>query len=323
MDVQTYLHGGGTRLAAHLGALKALEAAGVNVVHWAGASAGSLVAAVSAAGFRHNEAVDLMLNTDYRRFLDRSTYRMIRDYGLCSGKRFEKWLDGVLGGARFASLDAPLSVVATEMSTGNAHVFSPRTTPDMKIATAVRCSIGIPGIFAARRIGGEMFVDGALSVIDPSTLFPPVDLPSVLVRLRTDAHAPFARRERLGPAAYIHRSMEILLRNVQDHCNPGWFTHDLQIQVGSHLPMAFHLTAEDKQSLYDGAFRQATAALTGTPIDAPPRSEPFSQLDPFDDGFHDDLNGKVRGGNAAARESPGAESVGAIDSGDVVAMKRY
>lgn len=260
MECCTYLHGGGTRLAAHLGALQALQERNGKTVAWAGASAGSLVAAVMAAGFSHRQACELMLDTDYRMFLDRSAFRMLRDYGLCSGKRFEKWLDGVLGGARFDSLDVPLSVVATNVATGDAHVFSQRQTPELKVATAVRCSIGIPGVFGVRRVGTDMFVDGALTVIDPARLFPfPADA-SVVVRLR--AHAlPMARRRSFGPAAYVRRIMEIMLRCADDLCSPEWFTHDIQLHLAPDSPVAFGMTPAEKRELYELGREQCAAVF--------------------------------------------------------------
>lgn len=85
MQTDVFLQGGGTRLAAHLGALRAIDECGGRIAAWSGASAGSLVAAVMASGFMPAMAFDLMLETDYRQFLDMRPMSLFRGFGLCSG----------------------------------------------------------------------------------------------------------------------------------------------------------------------------------------------------------------------------------------------
>jgi len=266
MSWNVYLHGGGTRLAVHLGALKALEEHNADITAWAGTSAGSLVAAVMACGYSHQAAFELMMETDYRMFLDRSALRMLRNYGLCSGRKFESWLDNVLGGARFKSLDRPFAVVATDVATGNARIFSHDHTPEIKIATAVRCSIGIPGIFGVRRLGAEAFIDGAFAAVDPAELFPNPNAPSAVVRLHRDPAAELPRK-RLGLAAYIGRVMEIMLRCADDLCCPEWFTHDLRLAIDHSGPMAFGMAAEEKQQLYEQGYQKSRRMLGESPVE--------------------------------------------------------
>ena len=92
MEFNLYLSGGGTRLAAYLGALREIEERGGRVAQWAGSSAGGLLAAVLASGYSHEQALSLLMRTDFRQFLDFRPTGVLRRYGIYAGKRLEKWL---------------------------------------------------------------------------------------------------------------------------------------------------------------------------------------------------------------------------------------
>lgn len=261
MHCNVFLLGGGTRLAAHLGALKALEERGGRIAAWAGASAGSLVSAVRASGYTSAQAFDLMLNTDYRKFFDVRPLGLIRGYGLCSGKPFEKWLDGVTGGKCFQDLDVPLSVVCADVDTGEAYICSNDLTPDMKISTAVRCSISIPGIFAVRRVNGSILVDGSLARVEPSMIFPNSSVPAIAVRqVRNQA----ARMTQAGPPGftdYVKRVADLILNATDDRSSPELWEHNLFIRTGHHSPVNFDLTSDDKHELYEMGYQQIASEL--------------------------------------------------------------
>ena len=261
MGVNVFLFGGGTRLAAHVGAVKAITDSGQQITAWSGASAGSLVGAVYSAGWSHEQAFELMMETNYRRFLRIRPLRMMRDFGIYSGDAFEKWLDELLGGARFRSLDIPFSVVTTDITTGAPLVFSHDETPDAKIATAVRCSISIPGIFGVRRLGESVLTDGSLTTVTADQLFPDAGLPSLIVRMKRDPDSLFEHRSRFGLASFISRMMEILLRAADDYCRPETFTHDCCLHLGTNSPLTFGITPETKQELFDLGFEQTGKQL--------------------------------------------------------------
>jgi NTE family protein len=62
--------GGGAKGVALVGALKAIEDAGIELVGWGGTSAGAIVAALAAAGWGADALRELMLNQDFTKFLD-------------------------------------------------------------------------------------------------------------------------------------------------------------------------------------------------------------------------------------------------------------
>jgi NTE family protein len=259
--MNVFLIGGGTRLAAHLGALKAIEEQRGPVGAWAGASAGSLIAAVRAAGFSHGKAVDLMLETNYRQFFDVRPLELFRGYGLCSGKRLEKWLNVILRGVRFKDLPHPLAVVCTNIETGEPVILSNTNHPNMNVATAVRCSVGIPGLFAVKRVAGAVLVDGGLTPIDESTLFPAGAERALAIRMVRDRKSQ-PMRTGFGWAAYIQRIASLLLDAGDDSQSAAPQTPtSLTIRTGHHSAVDFDLSPLEKQELYELGYNQAATYL--------------------------------------------------------------
>jgi len=261
MDLNVFLQSGGTRVAVHVGAVRAIEEAGGRVAAWAGVSAGSLVAAVRACGFSQHEAYDLMLHTDYRQFLDRRPLALITGFGLCAGTVFEYWLDEILGGRRFRDLGVPLAIVATDASTGEAIVFSNHTTPEEKVATAVRCSISIPGVFAVRRVGGRTCVDGCLTHAAPGHLFPDTGSSNAVVRMVGERRCR-PQNGRLNLARYIRSIAEIVTNSIDSHRVADDWTYDLCINVGDSSGIDFKLGQAGKQQLYELSRRQCHQLLS-------------------------------------------------------------
>jgi len=257
MNLNVCLLGGGTRLAAHLGALKAIHDQGGRISGWSGASAGSLVAAIRAGGYTHEMAVDLMRDTDYRQFLDFRPMGLVRGYGLCSGRRFEKWLDGVLEGRRFRDLEVPLSVVCTDILTGMPYIFSNDATPDEKISTAVRCSIGIPGIFAIRRLQDAVLVDGSLAAAEDSDLFPDSPHETLTIRLVRSQAARLDRTVRLDLSAYVQRVAGMLLDAADEPSISGdQWRRTLLVRTGEHSSINFKLSTADRDELFQMGYQQ-------------------------------------------------------------------
>lgn len=175
--------GGGAKGAAEVGALRAIEQAGIHVDYIAGTSIGSVVGALYAAGYRADELDSLFchqqwlnLLTDRREDLSREPYRQVRgityvfgfpildknsqSFGLLRGQVVEQMLDSMLalrGCVEFGCLPIPFRCVATEWRTASEVVLGEGTIPQ-----AVRASIAIPGIFKPSEVGGRQLVDGGM-----------------------------------------------------------------------------------------------------------------------------------------------------------------
>ncbi|HEY7411397.1 MAG TPA: patatin-like phospholipase family protein [Vicinamibacteria bacterium] len=151
------LSGGGAHAAAHAGALKALEAAGIPLAGIAGVSGGALVAAAWAGG------------ADMDRLVDQASrlhpWMWVRGWGggLLSGTRLGMLIDEFLPVTRFADLRCPVWVVATDVDSGEALVF--REGDNLR--DVVRASCSFPGFFPPLQVGDRRLFDGGVSEVVP------------------------------------------------------------------------------------------------------------------------------------------------------------
>lgn len=165
--VALMLVGGGIRFPAFIGALKAIEEKGIRVSKIIGSSTGSIVGALYACGWSPEEIYREIQNLDTRRFKDFSIKTVIRNFGLFSGDRLERWIDGKLGGRRFGdSFRIPLEIIATDMLSYQPVVFSAAEFPDVGLAAAATGSTAVPWVFGYRKLTAQgkkyALVDGSL-----------------------------------------------------------------------------------------------------------------------------------------------------------------
>lgn len=203
--------GGGVRGAAHAGAFQAAKESGMNFERLAGTSAGSIVAALIAAGGTPDHISNLLMETDLSAFLSPSVksdsiyknnnkqlnfvkylplgkFSPIKDIlfnsGIHSSCKIQEWLEvqlqtlllpyrgkGSQGNIRFNELKIPLHIVATNLSTGLPQVWSTETTPEESVSYAVRCSCSIPFFFQAISDKESILVDGGVVSNLPSFIF--------------------------------------------------------------------------------------------------------------------------------------------------------
>jgi predicted acylesterase/phospholipase RssA len=183
--------GGGCKALAFIGAYQEAKERGVFFSEVAGTSAGSIFAAMVAAGATPSDMQNAVLKTDFNKFLaPASKQDKIKGYGglkfagmfsskancaskfmqflgLYSSSYIEEWLNDILlkltgresGTVTFLDLKLPLYVISTDVSGQKQKVWSYADTPNESVAKAVRCSCSIPIFF--QPVDGQ-YVDGAL-----------------------------------------------------------------------------------------------------------------------------------------------------------------
>jgi NTE family protein len=149
------LGSGAARGWAHVGVIRALEAAGVKPDVICGTSIGALVGGVHLAG-----KLDVL--EQWARDLTRLKVMSYLDFqmargGLISGNRLTENIARHLGGLRIEDLPSPFATIVTDLASG--HEVWIR---DGNLVEALRISISLPGIFAPARREGRWLVDGAL-----------------------------------------------------------------------------------------------------------------------------------------------------------------
>jgi len=198
--------GGGCRAAAFGGAYDASYKLGVRFSEVAGTSAGSIVAALLAAGAEPGYLLEKLTELNFPDLLekpDRSTFsnrqmllnalgkvlrascrlasvvEVARFGGLYSSVGIEKWVEECLkeltgkknGPVIFSELEMPLHVVAGDLNTMKPRVWSSHITPSQSVAHAVRASCSIPLFFQPVEEGSALLVDGGLVSNIPHFLF--------------------------------------------------------------------------------------------------------------------------------------------------------
>lgn len=181
------LGGGGARGAAHIGVLEVLEKYRIPIDCVAGTSMGALVAGVWAAGMppaRMREAMaqanwnDMFIdNPDYselsyrnksiaRRYLPGSESGVTADgvryqSSVVAGQKIKLFFNQLVranqGERSIEDLPLPLSIIATDIGTGEKVVFA-----NGPLTTAMRASMAVPGLIAPVDHLGSKLVDGGL-----------------------------------------------------------------------------------------------------------------------------------------------------------------
>lgn len=195
MFIDGVFSGGGIKAFALLGAFEEAEKRGFQFVRMAGTSAGSIVAALIAAGYTSEQIYKLLDELDLKKLIygkkgniPTSLFRWLLIYwrmGLYSGNALENWIAEKLaakGLTYFSDLPPQtLRVIASDLTYGQMIVLpddlkkygiSPRSFP---IAKAIRMSCSFPYFFEPVKLkisnGTNIVVDGGVLSNFPMWLF--------------------------------------------------------------------------------------------------------------------------------------------------------
>ena len=197
--------GGGCKAVAYIGAYKEAYERGINFSEVAGTSAGSIVAALIAAGASPDRLSAIIGDLDFNQFdkspVSKGKYkgmgwlakaassllliigemgRMVRNFLLYLGYRdsgsiesfMEQHLSDLLGiknrTITFSDMKMPVSVISSDLQSNSVKVWSKDRTPNDSVAYAVRCSCSIPLYF--QPVDGR-YVDGGMLSNLPTFVF--------------------------------------------------------------------------------------------------------------------------------------------------------
>lgn len=188
------LGGGFLRGVAHIGVLKVLEKEGLKPDIVAGTSAGSIVAALYAAGWPIERIEKMARSLKPENVYDSwaavgNLLLIVGNFvsnffhipcpftpplGVMKGKRLERFLNKYFRDIEFKQLQMTLAVTAVDINHGSKVIFvceplSRRIMgPDAvylrntRVADAVRASTAVPGLFEPKSIESYLLVDGGL-----------------------------------------------------------------------------------------------------------------------------------------------------------------
>jgi len=148
------LGGGGARGFAHVGVIKALEAAGIKPDIVTGSSSGAIVAALYAGGLSGMELERMAVELDQGALIDFSLFGT----GWVRGEALQDYVNEAVGHLPMERLAKPFAVVATDAKSGKMVVFNRGDT-----GLAVRASSSVPDLFIPPVIDGVPYLDGGLT----------------------------------------------------------------------------------------------------------------------------------------------------------------
>lgn len=149
------LGGGAARGWAHIGVLRALDEAGIEISMIAGTSIGALVGGCYLAG-KLDELEEFARSLTKRRMFGLLDFNL-GGSGLFGGMKLTAQMRKHMDGATFSDLPKPFVAVAAEIRTGHEIWLSSGS-----LITAMRASYALPGVFEPVVCNRRVLVDGAL-----------------------------------------------------------------------------------------------------------------------------------------------------------------
>ena len=137
---------------AHTGMLSALAARGLSPVHASGSSAGALVAGAWAAGLPCEALAGELLRLERGHFWDPAP-----GAGLLAGRRFDALLRAMLPVAEIERCRVPLRISVFDILARRTAVLERGD-----LASAIRASCAVPGMFQPVWIGRRPYWDGGI-----------------------------------------------------------------------------------------------------------------------------------------------------------------
>jgi NTE family protein len=158
------LGGGGARGASHVGILKALRGAEIDIDFIVGTSSGALAGACYALGMSFTDMEAIFMGYSKTKAIKKLMDIANPKRSLIKGKKIQKYLEELFNHKQFSDTKIPLYIIATNLADGSEVVLK-----DGSICEAIKATISVPGIFPPVEWNGTYLIDGG--VVNPT----PVD----------------------------------------------------------------------------------------------------------------------------------------------------
>lgn len=199
------LGSGAARGFAHVGVLDVLNRNGIDADIIAGSSAGSVVAALYAAGIRNDKLLAAAQNLDMEQLTDWT----FPNRGIVRGERLQQYINKLVDNKPIESLPTKFVAIATDLTNGRLVAFNSGNA-----GAAVRASSSIPGIVQPMTIAGHDYVDGGLVSQVPVRIARQMGADIVIA---VDVSRKLMPPEQLtSTAAVMHQAMLIAMQKITD-----------------------------------------------------------------------------------------------------------
>lgn len=274
MKIDGVFSGGGIKGFALVGACEAIESKGIRFVRLAGTSAGSIVAALIAAGYTSKEIYQMIDELEMSKMLDArkpiiplpfvkwlSVYWKL---GLYKGNAFEKWMKKKLeakGVRTFSDLPPQaLRVIASDLSNGQMVVLpddlwkygiEPGSFP---IAKAIRMSCSIPYFFEPVKMHSNILVDGGVLSNFPMWLFDKENIQKVrpVLGIKLSPNEFEHKKHKINNGIQLMGALFETMKDAHDarYISKKHVKNIIFIPTEGVFSVEFNLTEEKKQKLF-------------------------------------------------------------------------
>ncbi|MCM3566645.1 patatin-like phospholipase family protein [Neobacillus mesonae] len=279
MKIDGVFSGGGIKGFALIGAYEEIENRGLHFVRLAGTSAGSIVAALIAAGYTSREIYHLVDELDPVTLLDpRKTIIPFKfakwlllywKLGLYKGNELERWLKEKLeakGLRTFADLPPnTLRVVASDLSNGQMVVLPEDlekygiSPGSFSIAKAIRISCSIPYFFEPVKMrsqdGTNVLVDGGVLSNFPMWLFDKDNVKKVrpVLGIKLSANEFGHQKHKINNGIELFGALFETMKDAHDsrYISKRHAENIIFIPTEGVVTTEFHLTEEKKKAIVE------------------------------------------------------------------------
>jgi NTE family protein len=193
------LSGGGVKGMAHIGVLKALTERGISPKAISGVSAGALVGALYADG----ASIEHMLNFFKETPLLKYNFVTINKAGLFDTEKYMTYFEDFFSASTFEDLEKPLSVVATNLQSGEPVYFSKGPLFKPLLASAA-----LPPVFSPVVIDDQLYADGG--IMNNFPVEPLVNSCEIILGCYTSSRTPI-EKSKLKNALQLTQRANILM----------------------------------------------------------------------------------------------------------------
>ena len=162
--IAVVLGGGGLKGFAHIGALRAIEEAGIRPSLYAGTSIGGLIAAAHVGGLPLDSMATRAASLKRRDLFRLNHVGMLLDRLRADSMYLEEPLRALAENntpkSTFDSLPIPLIVNTVDIERGTLVPWGTPGLRDVRVSDAVYASCALPGFFPPGEVGGRRCVDG-------------------------------------------------------------------------------------------------------------------------------------------------------------------
>ena len=172
--------GGGIRGISYCGAYKALIENNIGLTGYAGSSIGAVFATLIAVGYSWQESYEILCEAGFDVFKD-ININFANKISFSKGNILLEWIrekiekkfygknyeKGSVAPVAFKDIDKQLVIFSVDLTNMKFKEFSTVKTPDFEIATAVRASVSMPGLFTPLELDDCLIVDGDLLKSSP------------------------------------------------------------------------------------------------------------------------------------------------------------